>query len=112
MEMNSKDMNDNSDQITKKPRASNDSITENDNSNNDLSKNEEGNANTNLVCAICLESGTEDNKLISHQCSQCKKDAWKICDNCNQTRLSRLCPICNGDYAPLILHLVPGNFMK
>jgi hypothetical protein len=60
------------------------------------------------ICAICLESGNEENQLLSHQCSQCKKDAWKICDTCNQTRLSRLCPICNGDYAPLILHLVPG----
>jgi len=55
-------------------------------------------------CCICLSS---DDLLPNHGCNQCKENAWCICKSCHFSRLSRQCPICNGDYAPSILYLLP-----
>jgi hypothetical protein len=56
-------------------------------------------------CGICFENSS----IIKHQCRTCKPDAWQICELCNESRLSRQCPFCNGDYAPLLLYAVPGR---
>ena len=62
----------------------------------------------NLECSLCLGTGSEENALLeSHNCGQCRTGAWKICHNCDEKLLSRTCPVCRGDYAPLILHAVP-----
>jgi hypothetical protein len=64
-------------------------------------------------CIVCMESGNSENPLMeSHQCTQCVKGAWRICVCCNETRLSRLCPVCRGDYAPLVLYIMPGLYSK
>lgn len=61
-------------------------------------------------CTVCMEEGTEESPiLVTHQCPRCAKDAWKICLVCNEALLSRVCPICRGDYAPVEMHLVPGK---
>ena len=49
-------------------------------------------------CAICLEGLDEGKELLEHCCPQCTKGAWKICEPCNDTILSRRCPVCHGDY--------------
>lgn len=59
-------------------------------------------------CSICLEPGTDQNPIVPHGCPKCNKDAWKICECCNETRLSRNCPMCRSEYAPLVFHLMPG----
>ena len=39
-----------------------------------VSENEES------ACVVCMEVDCSDRPLLDeHQCSQCKKDAWKIC---------------------------------
>lgn len=61
------------------------------------------------VCIVCMESDCSDRPLLEeHQCKQCSKDAWKICACCNDSILSRTCPVCRGDYAPILLQVVPG----
>jgi hypothetical protein len=50
------------------------------------------------VCALCMEGAVENKVIIPHNCPRCRKDAWVICDLCNESRLSRSCPMCNGDY--------------
>ena len=62
------------------------------------------NNNNDVSCCICLSS---DDLLPNHGCKQCKENAWSICKSCHVSRLSRQCPICNGDYAPSILYLLP-----
>ncbi len=63
-----------------------------------------------VSCAICMEEGTDVSPILpSHQCPQCVKEAWSICLVCNESLLSRRCPICKGDYAPVVMHLVPGK---
>ena len=63
-----------------------------------------------LMCILCMEEGSVESPLLSeHQCAQCNKDAWKICACCNETILSRICPVCRGNYAPILLHVIPGN---
>jgi hypothetical protein len=61
-------------------------------------------------CVLCFDEHSETSPLQSHCCPQCKKDAWKICLVCHEGILSRSCPVCRGDYAPLIMHIVPGDF--
>lgn len=65
-------------------------------------------------CAICMETPESGKNISFHSCPTCKKDAWKICEVCNESRLSRSCPICNGDYAPLVLYSMPSesDFIK
>jgi hypothetical protein len=60
------------------------------------------------TCILCMEAGSEEKQLMNHQCGQCAADAWKICVCCNETLLSRACPVCRSDYAPIILTAVPG----
>ena len=43
-------------------------------------------------CIICMD---ENCKTINHTCTNCKKNAWVICENCNQ-QLEK-CPICRAD---------------
>jgi len=60
-------------------------------------------------CSLCLNHSSSENPLLpSHQCPQCKKDAWKLCQCCHELLLSRSCPICRGDYAPIVMCTVPG----
>ena len=51
-------------------------------------------------CAICLES---NETVGAHGCKQCRADAWTVCENCDALLLSRVCPLCKGDYRPLQL---------
>jgi hypothetical protein len=69
-----------------------------------------------VCCAICLES---DGILPRHGCKQCTQSAFQICEHCHQSCLSRLCPLCRGEYAPVIFHpypvplaipFIPANF--
>jgi hypothetical protein len=60
------------------------------------------------ICSLCMETGTEDCPLIPHQCLQCAPDSWKICQCCNEALLSRSCPVCRGDYAPIVMYPMPG----
>ena len=55
-------------------------------------------------CAICLES---EALLLEHGCPRCNKNSWKICENCNDMQLSRLCPVCQGAYSPRLLYALP-----
>jgi rRNA maturation protein Nop10 len=72
---------------------------------------EEDEGEEEVVCSLCMEPGTEDCKLLKeHQCPQCSKDAWKICQTCNESLLSRTCPVCRGDYAPIVMYNVPGKY--
>jgi hypothetical protein len=62
------------------------------------------------LCVVCMESDSTDRPLLpNHNCSQCSKHAWKICVCCNESLLSRICPMCRGNYAPILLHVVPGT---
>eukprot|EP00462_Mataza_sp_D1_P021891 CAMPEP_0175140366 /NCGR_PEP_ID=MMETSP0087-20121206/11436_1 /TAXON_ID=136419 /ORGANISM="Unknown Unknown, Strain D1" /LENGTH=272 /DNA_ID=CAMNT_0016423515 /DNA_START=178 /DNA_END=999 /DNA_ORIENTATION=- len=76
-------------------------------------------------CGICLQEGSLSSnhcsgnieaelaiKLLPHQCSICKPLAWKVCDKCNENLLSRTCPMCNSDYAPLPLYRVGGRSLS
>lgn len=58
------------------------------------------------LCAVCKDP--EMTVLPSHSCPSCSKDAWKICEECNEKFLSRICPICRADYAPLMLYRIAG----
>lgn len=49
-------------------------------------------------CAICLEGENEGKELFDHNCPRCTKGSWRVCEPCNDTLLSRRCPICHGDY--------------
>lgn len=61
------------------------------------------------VCIVCMEGNSAERPLLDiHQCGQCSKEAWKICACCNESILSRTCPVCRGNYAPIMLHVVPG----
>jgi len=61
-------------------------------------------------CSLCMHHGSNENPLLpSHQCPQCKQGAWKVCQCCHELLLSRSCPICRGDYAPIVMHVVPGS---
>lgn len=69
----------------------------------------ESNEQREAICIVCMEEGSTESPLLeSHQCGQCSKNAWKICACCNETILSRICPVCRGNYAPIFLHVVPG----
>lgn len=65
------------------------------------------------TCVLCMEEGTPLNPILeSHQCSQCAPQAWKICHVCNEALLSRLCPVCRSEYAPIVMHVMPGMKLK
>ena len=58
-------------------------------------------------CVVCFEIGNVENPLLEHSCQQCNKESWMICSSCNSLLLSRTCPVCRSDYAPLVLYAVP-----
>ncbi len=61
------------------------------------------------ICVVCMETGSVDKPLLpNHQCKQCVKNSWRICVCCNESLLSRTCPVCRGNYAPIVLHPMPG----
>ena len=61
-------------------------------------------------CAICMRNDGDDGVsiLVNHNCPVCVNDAWNICDHCDDSLLSRLCPFCKSDYAPRILYVTPN----
>lgn len=67
---------------------------------------EEEDKGSSNCCALCMEGADEKKNIIPHNCSQCKKDAWVICDLCNESRLSRACPMCNGDYVSACICII------
>ena len=68
-----------------------------------------GHAEDGNTCAVCMEGQSEERQILSHHnCPQCAPDAWKICDLCDNHMISKICPICRGDYAPRVLHKVFG----
>lgn len=60
-------------------------------------------------CSICFEEGTLINAIIPHGCTKCNLDSWSVCQSCNDTLLSRKCPMCRSEYAPLVFHQMPGK---
>jgi len=60
-------------------------------------------------CSFCMDEGNPTNPLLpNHQCPQCAPNAWHVCLVCNEALLSRLCPMCRAEYAPIVMHKVPG----
>lgn len=63
-------------------------------------------------CAICLSEDGETrdgitiNILANHNCPVCVSGAWDVCEVCDENLLSRTCPVCNSDYAPMVLYVV------
>ena len=63
-------------------------------------------------CAICLSEDGETrdgltiNILANHNCPVCVSGAWHVCEVCDENLLSRTCPVCNSDYAPMVLYVV------
>ena len=58
------------------------------------------------VCVLCMRNSGELAQAQSlfcpeHSCMQCKKDAWKICELCEENCLSRKCPVCRGEVVKL-----------
>lgn len=63
------------------------------------------------TCLICMEEAASLNPLLpDHQCPQCAPGSWTVCHVCNEALLSRLCPVCRAEYAPITMHIMPGNF--
>lgn len=61
-------------------------------------------------CSFCMEEGTPTNPLLAnHQCPQCSPNAWNLCMVCNEALLSRLCPMCRHEYAPMVMYKMPGK---
>mmetsp|Transcript_23909 Transcript_23909/g.32750 ORF Transcript_23909/g.32750 Transcript_23909/m.32750 type:complete len:238 (-) Transcript_23909:1640-2353(-) len=62
-----------------------------------------------VVCRICMEVPTDDNYFMEfHQCTRCLPSDYVICFVCHGTVVTRLCPRCHADYAPIVLHEMPG----
>ena len=64
-------------------------------------------------CVLCFRNRAELNEADSplmptHSCPQCNKTSWSICEECEETCLSRKCPVCRSPYAPVILHQFPS----
>lgn len=60
-------------------------------------------------CSICMEDNNQITLLPSHNCSQCKKDSWLVCEICDQNLLSRTCPFCNQDYKAWKFFTIPNQ---
>lgn len=63
-------------------------------------------------CVLCFKTAEElaaDDLLFldAHSCGQCNKDSWRICETCEETCLSRKCPVCRGEYAPVVMYEFP-----
>jgi len=94
-------MNDNDNKDEKLIRDDKSSNENDDNENHQKKKikliNEE--VEEEIICAICFEN---NNLLPQHGCKQCNQESFKICKGCHNSCLSRLCPLCRGEYAPII----------
>lgn len=61
-------------------------------------------------CSLCLHCSSLENPILpNHMCPQCSANSWKVCQCCHELLLSRSCPICRGDYAPIVMYTVPGK---
>lgn len=63
-------------------------------------------------CLVCMEPDAPDSPLQKHQCDQCAAESWMVCVCCNEALLSRTCPVCRGNYAPIVMHPMPGLPLK
>lgn len=64
------------------------------------------------ICVVCMRNISELQEadcpmMPEHNCKQCNKASWKICEECEETFLSRKCPVCIGEYAPIVLYEFP-----
>lgn len=76
----------------------------------DSVENENTSESTDPTCLLCMEEGTSLNPLLAdHQCPQCSPGAWSVCHVCNEALLSRLCPVCRAEYAPIVMYIMPGE---
>ena len=68
-----------------------------------------GEASDRRQCVICLaDEDTNDNPLLPrHNCSTCNVEAYQICEYCDSTVQSRLCPVCRQPYKAMVLYLAP-----
>lgn len=81
----------------------------NENEDKDKNKANSNNSNFDETCIVCMESNsTEKPFMENHQCKQCSIGAWHICVCCNESLLSRTCPVCRSEYAPIVLHALQG----
>ena len=63
-------------------------------------------------CVVCMRNpeelaAAESPMMEHHSCPQCSVTSWNICEECEEHCLSRKCPICRGQYAPIVLHGFP-----
>ena len=63
-------------------------------------------------CIVCMRSreelATGESPLMDHHsCPQCNISSWSICEECEEHCLSRKCPVCRGQYAPIVLYAFP-----
>eukprot|EP01042_Synura_sphagnicola_P031415 gene31415-40449_t len=97
---------------TKKSRKNDDSVVvESVDAVEEVKKEEEGKSDDvhGDTCVVCMDEGSEVSPILeNHQCPQCAPGAWKICRVCNEALLSRLCPVCRSEYAPIVMHTMPG----
>lgn len=100
---------------TKKSRKNDDSVVvESVDAVEEVKKEEEGKSDDvhGDTCVVCMDEGSEVSPILeNHQCPQCAPGAWKICRVCNEALLSRLCPVCRSEYAPIVMHTMPGKIM-
>lgn len=60
-------------------------------------------------CAICYIDATDEGcKMMAHGCKTCARDAWVICEACDDRLLGYICPLCNQPYAPRVYHAIPN----
>lgn len=64
------------------------------------------------VCVVCMRNPdelllAESPMMPTHSCPQCNPTSWKICEGCEEHCLSRKCPVCRGEYAPIVLYSFP-----
>ena len=69
-------------------------------------------AAANEICVVCMMNIAELQEadcpmMLEHSCRQCNKASWNICENCEEQVLSRKCPVCRGEYAPIVLYEFP-----
>ena len=61
-------------------------------------------------CALCFKSAEEtDEKALraKHGCNICTARAWRVCEECHLSLLSRDCPVCRSPYQGLELFPFP-----
>jgi hypothetical protein len=73
-----------------------------------VDENEDSVANLRL-CILCREPDRSPDcpLLESHGCPRCAKDAWRICEACDDRILARSCPVCRSDYQGINMYFFP-----